>query len=98
MINNRQIAKRLSEWRFLCYNYIDWKGKTSMRKVRISTEYITLGQLLKMTDFISAGGEAKYFLMEADVFVNQEKENRRGKKLYPGDEVIIDDVSLLIVQ
>ena len=64
-----------------------------MREVRILTEYITLGQLLKMTNFISAGGEAKYFLMEADVLVNQEKENRRGRKLYPGDEVIIDEIN-----
>ncbi len=60
-----------------------------MKKFRITTEYITLGQILKATDHIGSGGEAKFFLMENDVFVNQEKRTERGKKLYPGDIVVI---------
>ena len=36
-------------------------------KASIGTEYITLGQLLKMTDAISSGGMAKWFLSENDV-------------------------------
>ena len=31
-----------------------------MMDIKISTEYITLGQLLKVTDFIQTGGEAKF--------------------------------------
>lgn len=58
-----------------------------MKGLKITTEYITLQQLLKIEDIISSGGEAKYFLAENEVFVNGEKENRRGKKLYPGDIV-----------
>lgn len=53
----------------------------------ISTEYITLGQLLKEVGIIDTGGMAKWFLAEHEVFVNGELENRRGRKLYPGDEV-----------
>lgn len=64
----------------------------------ISTEYITLGQLLKEVGVIDTGGMAKWFLAEHEVFVNDELENRRGKKLYPGDKVrISDQMSLSIV-
>ena len=54
---------------------------------KITTEYITLQQFLKMNDIISSGGEAKFFLKENEVSVNGEREDRRGRKLYPGDEV-----------
>lgn len=53
-----------------------------MEIIKINTDYITLQQLLKMTDIISSGGEAKYFLIENKVLVNGEIENRRGRKLY----------------
>ena len=60
-----------------------------MEKVIIDTEYITLGQMLKMTNIISSGGMAKWFLGEHTVYLNEEEENRRGKKLYDGDVVNI---------
>ena len=59
-------------------------------QVSITTEYINLGQFLKLTDFISNGGEARFFLEDNEVLVNGEAEERRGKKLYPGDEVEIN--------
>ena len=57
-----------------------------------STEkaYITLSQFLKKTGIAATGGQAKYLVKELDIIVNGEKEDRRGKKLYSGDEVIID--------
>lgn len=58
-----------------------------MSTLKIKTEYITLQQLLKIEDIISSGGESKYFLANNEVYVNGELENRRGKKLYPGDIV-----------
>lgn len=64
--------------------------------IKISTEYITLGQLLKMTDWISSGGEAKFAVKELKIFVNQQKEDRRGRKLYPGDEIQIKDQNYVI--
>ena len=58
-----------------------------MNKIAIYTEYITLGQLLKIVDLISSGGMAKAFLATYDVWVDDELENRRGRKLYPGMKV-----------
>lgn len=58
-----------------------------MKEIKINTEYITLGQILKFTAIISSGAMAKMFLAETEVMVNGEKENRRGRKLYPGDIV-----------
>ena len=60
-------------------------------KVKITTEMITLGQLLKITDWISSGGEAKVAVKTLNIFVNGEKEDRRGRKLYPGDKVKIEN-------
>lgn len=59
-------------------------------KVHISTEYITLGQFLKLSSVIDTGGMAKPFLAEVPITVNGEKENRRGRKLYPEDVVVIE--------
>lgn len=66
--------------------------------VKITTEFITLQQFLKMEDFISSGGEAKYYLSENRVLVNGEPEDRRGRKLYPGDEVTVRGKKYLIGQ
>lgn len=60
-------------------------------KIPIETEYVTLGQFLKITDFISSGGQAKFVVKELSIFVNGEKENRRGRKLYPKDMIKIED-------
>lgn len=68
-----------------------------MKKIKINTEYITLGQLLKIADIISSGGMAKFFLEENEVFVNNEKENRRGKKLYKGYEIKISNYGSFII-
>lgn len=59
--------------------------------IKIDTEFITLGQLLKMTDWISSGGEAKVAVKQLKIQVNGESENRRGRKLYPGDQISIED-------
>ncbi len=67
-----------------------------MKKVKINTEYITLQQLLKMENIISSGGEAKYYLAENKVLVNNELENRRGRKLYPNDIIIIEKKEFVI--
>ena len=61
-----------------------------MKTVKIKTEYIELQQLLKMEDYISSGGQAKYYLQENEVYVNGELESRRGRKLRAGDVIKID--------
>lgn len=58
--------------------------------IKITGEYITLGQLLKMTDFIQSGGEAKFAVKSLKIKVNGEQENRRGRKLYEGDVIEIE--------
>lgn len=58
--------------------------------IRIYTEYVTLGQLLKMTDWIDSGGQAKEAVLRLKILVNGEAESRRGRKLYPGDMIDIE--------
>ncbi|MCY8307652.1 ribosome maturation protein RlbA [Bacillus sp. FSL R5-0560] len=58
--------------------------------ISIDTEMITLGQFLKLADVIQSGGMAKWFLSEYEVLVNNEPDNRRGRKLYVGDVVEIE--------
>lgn len=60
-------------------------------KVKITTDFITLGQLLKITDWISSGGEAKIAVKTLKIYVNGEKEDRRGRKLYPNDKIQIEN-------
>ncbi|MFC0471554.1 S4 domain-containing protein YaaA [Halalkalibacter kiskunsagensis] len=62
-----------------------------MNEVVISTAYITLGQMLKEVGVIDTGGMAKWYLSEHVVYVNEEEENRRGKKLVPGDIITLED-------
>jgi ribosome-associated protein len=63
-----------------------------MREVSISTEYIALGQFLKLSECIDSGGQAKFFLQENQITINGESDNRRGRKLYPGDLVEIKGI------
>lgn len=67
-----------------------------MKKVIIDSDYITLTQFLKIEGFINSGGEAKIFLSNQEVFLNGNLENRRGKKLYSGYVVRINDEEFLI--
>ena len=65
-------------------------------KIREDEEYITLNVLLKLADIISTGGMAKIFLKENTVLVNREEENRRGRKLYRGDVVEVDNKAFIV--
>lgn len=69
-----------------------------MREVEISTEYITLGQLLKLADCVGSGGEVKTFLQEGKATVNGQPENRRGRKLVPGDTVQAEGCGTIVVK
>ncbi|MBH0230241.1 S4 domain-containing protein YaaA [Halobacillus yeomjeoni] len=60
-------------------------------RIEISTEYIPLGQFLKLANIVESGGMVKIFLSEFEVYVNGELENRRGRKLYLGDTVEIEE-------
>ncbi len=66
--------------------------------VHIDKDFITLGQLLKHINVISSGGMAKWYLSEYAVFVDSEKEDRRGRKIYPGMMVEIPDEGAFLIQ
>ena len=59
--------------------------------IEINTEYITLGQMLKFAGIIRSGALAKEFLITNEVYVNGEKEDRRGRKLYKGYIIFINN-------
>jgi ribosome-associated protein len=58
-----------------------------MKVIQIKDGYITLGQFLKLADCIGTGGAAKPFLADNKIVVNGVKEDRRGRKLLPGDKI-----------
>ncbi len=68
-----------------------------MEEIRFDSAYITLGQLLKMTDAIDSGGMAKWFLSENIVYINGEADQRRGRKLYNKDVVNIPGVGRFLM-
>ena len=63
---------------------------------QITTEYITLQQYLKFSGIADTGGQAKVLVKQLDIRVNGEKEDRRGKKLYPGDKVTINGKTYIV--
>lgn len=60
-----------------------------MKVFNLEKPQITLTQFLKATDYISSGGEAKYYLNEYVVVVNGERCTQRGKKLTNRDMVSV---------
>lgn len=67
-----------------------------MEEVKISTEFIKLDQFLKWTGVCDTGADAKFLIIDGNVKVNGEVETRRGKKLYPGDKVEVEDRSFIV--
>ena len=67
-----------------------------MENINIYTDYITLGQFLKLSGTIRNGGEAKAYLNANFALVNGETEQRRGRKLYDGFVVEVNNCKYLI--
>lgn len=67
------------------------EGGYEMKKIRIQTEFITLSQFLKLVNCASTGGHAKTMLLTNQVKVNGANETRRGRKLYPGNVVTVNN-------
>lgn len=61
-----------------------------MENIAIKTEFIKLDQLLKFANITENGADAKYLITNGYVTLNGDTELRRGKKIYPGDTVVID--------
>ncbi len=54
--------------------------------------FIKLDQFLKWQQVVQSGGQAKQLIQNGDVEVNGEMELRRGRKLFAGDVVSVDDL------
>lgn len=67
-----------------------------IKEIKIDTEFITLGQFIKVVNLISSGGEAKYFLLNENILINNEIDNRRGRKLYKEDVIEIQNIKYKI--
>ena len=61
-----------------------------MEIIKIRDDHIKLGQALKLAGLVDSGVEAKIKIQEGRVRVNGEVEQRRGKKIYPGDMIEFD--------
>jgi len=57
---------------------------------------IKLDQFLKLTGSVETGGQAKLLIQGGEVLVNDEIETRRGRKLKPGDVVVVDGESFQV--
>ena len=62
-----------------------------MNKIKINTEIIKLDAFLKWAAIVSSGSEAKFFIQDGLVKVNNEICTQRGKKLKIGDIVSFKD-------
>ena len=67
------------------------------RRVVLRGDTIRLGQLLKLTGLVDAGGDVRAFLAAVPLLVNGEPEDRRGRQLHPGDVVTVAGDELRIV-
>jgi len=68
-----------------------------MQELKINTEYIKLGQLLKLASLVDSGSYAKLFIADGLVTVNGEVDLRRGRKVYPGDIVEFSDEKVKVI-
>ena len=72
------------------------KWGQNLRKIKIKTPYIRLGDFLKFASICSSGGDAKAKILSDGVLVNREICRVRGKKLKAADIVNVDGVEYVI--
>lgn len=68
-----------------------------MMDIKITGEYIELFKLMKVSNMVGTGGEAKIHISEGLVLVNGQVETRKRYKVRPGDKVEFQDQVLQIV-
>ncbi len=61
-----------------------------MLKYKINTEYIELFKLLKATNLCDSGGQAKHYISQGVVKVDDLKETRKACKIRVGQIVSFD--------
>ena len=60
-------------------------------------EFIKLDQFLKLAQIVETGGQAKHLIQSGAVRSMAMSSTRRGRKLYHGDTVQIDDEFIQVV-
>lgn len=68
------------------------------KQITIDRPFITLGQLLKEEGIIPPVVPPEWYLKENQVLVNGEPDDRRGRKLYPDDQVVLPDYPTLVIK
>lgn len=68
-----------------------------MNKIKINTEIIKLDAFLKWAAIVSSGSEAKIYIQDGLVKVNNEICTQRGKKLKVGDIISFEDSDFEII-
>jgi len=69
-----------------------------MDKIWIDDKFITLNQLLKLTNLFDSGGFIKTYINEEGVYVNEDIEYRRGRKLYHDDVIRLKSNETFVVK
>ena len=67
-----------------------------MEFVLSGKDFIELNKLLKIKSLVESGGFANRVITEGQVLLNGEIETRKRKKLYSGDIVVYQEISILI--
>jgi|GEM_PF-1927598 len=59
------------------------------KEISINTEFIKMTQLLKLSNIASQGSEAKFYIQEGYVSLNDAIVHEFRKKVYPGSFVTV---------
>ena len=65
--------------------------------ITIKKEPIELFKVIKLASWVGGGGEAKFVVSEGLVELNGEVETRKAKKVYNGDVVTFQEMSVKVV-
>jgi len=68
----------------------------NIKKIKIDTDFIKLGQLLKLANLVSSGAESKHIILDGKVTVNGQVCLQRGKKIVTGDIVLYDNTKIQV--
>jgi ribosome-associated protein len=68
-----------------------------MKEIKVDTDIIKLDAFLKWSGIASQGSDAKFYIKNGDIKLNDEVEVQRGKKLVKGDIVEFNGESYKVV-
>lgn len=69
-----------------------------MNTIKIKDEFIKLGQAMKLAGLVDSGVDAKLIIQDGQVYVNGEKDTRRGRKLCEGDVFSFEGQEIKVVK